>query len=325
MKEGLAIKYYASFISIMTVLKVSAKSFQNKELDTVEYITSFSRIKEIINRYGITNTLRAAFRSSNNFNFSTFGLNLLKSVYTPKTKKTVVYTAIEITNRCPYNCRGCYIDPQKKQTNYIMPEALLRKTINELSYSALILIQGGEPFANDTVDMIYRVLRDYPDQAFILVTNGVYISKNGIGDFAQLNNIVWTISINGTEGVNDQSRFSGGFKCAIKAMQLIREAQQYFTPVVTVSKRNIVSATSEEFVTQMANLGAKEIKYLVLKDPSSGEQLTLKELNYFDEYTKKYNKYLFTTFTRYEFEGFEIIDPYGIRRKDRTGNDNTLA
>ena len=291
---------------------------------TVEYLASMNTVADLVGRYGIINLIRVAMRAPKNLNFSDSGIQLFKNVYFPKVQKKYLSTVIEFTNNCPYDCDGCYIDSEQRKNDYFMPESLLRETISSLQNHAFILIAGGEPIRKSSADYLYNVLKDYPDQAFILVTTGVYISQHGVGDFGNLNNIVWSISINGMENINDEFRFKGSHKHAIQAMRNIRKAQQYFLATTTLSRKNAEDATSDEFVNMLSAEGVKEIKYLILRDPESEHQLSMREVEHYKEKTKKFNHLLFTTFTIHEADGYKIIDPYGSIRLDRTGRDQLI-
>jgi MoaA/NifB/PqqE/SkfB family radical SAM enzyme len=321
MKESALKKYFFYAYSVSAYVGVALSGHFN-ERQSHRYFIDSKTVKNIYRQYGFVNILRAAIRVPKNLNLSTTGYQLFKNAYFPKCKKTALSTSIEITNNCPYRCKGCYIDIEKKKSDFFMSENILRQTIESLSHSTFILIQGGEPLQKNSVDMLYKVLKDYPDQIFVIVTTGVYISKYGIGKFAELNNILWSISINGTEDINDAVRFKGSFKHAINAMDQIREAQQYFVATVTLSKDNVEDATSEAFVKLLALKGVKEIRYLILREADN--QLSLDEVEYYEKKTKEYNKYLFCNFCVDNIEDYCVIDPDGSQRDDRTGYDHTL-
>lgn len=322
MKESKFKKYYYYAHSVGAYIYVAITG-RFKEQQSHKYFIDSRTIKDIYKQYGFINIIRAAMRVPKNLNLSTTGLQLFRNAYFPKTKKTVLSTSIEITNNCPYRCQGCYIDVEKKKLDYFMSEEVLRNTIESLSNSTFILIQGGEPLHKNSVDMLYNVLKDYPEQIFVLVTTGVYISKFGLGKFANLNNILWSISINGTEEINDKMRFKGSFQHAISAMDLIRQAQQYFVATVTLSKNNIENATSEKFILLLAKKGVKEIRYLILRGVIE-KQLSLDEIELYEKRTKRYNKHVFCNFCVDNLEDYSVVDPYGNQRIDRTGYDHTL-
>lgn len=322
MKENIFLKSYYYAYSIVAYLYLFVKR-RLKKHDSHHYFVNFSTLMRFYNEYGLLNIIRALIRVPQNLNLSKSGIVLFNNSYFPKNKKTALTTSIEITENCPYRCNGCYIDINNKKSRYFMSEDLLRKTIESLSYSTLILIQGGEPLQKNSVDLLYKVLKDYPHQSFVLVTTGEYISKNGIGNFAKLSNILWSISINGTEELNDKIRFKGSYKYATKAMDIIRSQQQYFIATVTLSKDNIENATSEIFIMTLADKGVKEIRYLLLRD-SSDLQLSLDTVDFYHQKVKKYNKYVFLNFWCDELVDYCVIDPYGNKRIDRTGYDHTL-
>lgn len=322
MKESVLMKYYYYIYSVIGYIWVAFIG-RFKKRNSHDYFIDSKTLIDIYNQYGLINIIRALYRVPQNLNLSTTGLKLFKNAYFPKVKKTVLSTSIEITNNCPYRCKGCYISLSKKKSSYFMTEDILRKTIQDYSHSTFILIQGGEPLQKNSVDILYNVFKDYPEQIFVIVTTGVYLSKYGIGKFKNLNNILWSISLNGTEKINDEIRFKGSFKHALNAMDEIRKVQQYFVATVTLSKDNIKDATSEKFISLLANKGVKEIRYLILRDNTSN-QLSLEEIEFYENVTKKYNKYLFCNFCIDSLEDYSVIDPYGEKRMDRTGKDHTL-
>lgn len=322
MKETLLKKYTYFAYSLGGYAHVALNNLW-KEQEAHGYFVSSKTINTMYKKYGLMNMTRALVRAPKNLNFSTTGVTLFKNAYFPETKKTVLSTSIEITTNCPYRCSGCYLSEEQKKSDFFMSEEDLRKTISTHLHSTFILIQGGEPLQKNSVDMVYNVLKDFPNQIFVIVTTGVYISKYGLGKFKNLGNILWSISINGPKEINDNLRFKGSHKHAMNAMENIREAQQYFVATVTISKDNVEEATSEEFILSLSKKGVKEIRYIILRD-NKEKQLSLEEIEYFEESTRKYNKYLFTNFCSDDMEDYSVIDPYTNKRIDRTGYDHTL-
>lgn len=323
MKESKFKKYWFYIYMVYLYCKVAILWRIKGEHISHHYFIDSKTIDKFYKEYGLKNILGAIIRIPQNLNLSTTGFQLFKNAYFPKVKKTVLSTSIEITNNCSYKCYGCYINIDKKKSSFVMSEINLRQTIESLSHSTFILIQGGEPLQEHTSDMLYQVLKDFKEQIFVIVTTGVHLSKNGLGNFQKLNNILWSISINGTRKTNDEIRFKGSFKHAIKAMENIRKAQQYFVTTVTLSRKNIENATSKKFILFLAKKGVKEIRYLILRE-SIENQLTLHEINIYEHKVKKYNKYIFCNFCVDELIDYSVIDPYGNVRIDRTGKDHTL-
>lgn len=320
MKENIILKYYYYAIALFRYF-ILASTRSKKRTRIVKSLIETKTVEEMYRRYGLINLLRVLYRAPKNLNFSTSAITLFKNVYIPEINKTALSVSLEVTNNCPHRCSGCYIDVNKKKSEYFMPEHLLRKTIASLQHNEFILIQGGEPCSKKYMDTLYNVIKDFKRQAFAICTSGAYIGEFGIGKFSKLNNVVWAISINGTRDVNDKVRFKGSYDYAVKAINHIRNAQQYFVVSTTVSQVNIESATSEDFVMEMVRLGVKEIKYWVLRGPNKKISLSNADIEYWSAYTRRYNKYIFTTFSLGQPEGYCVVDPYGNMRLDRTGYD----
>ena len=141
------------------------------------------------------------------------------SVLTKKYFDTPKVIQIEITNRCPYNCAGCYKSKKTKDMNL----DVFRKVINEAVTINVksIMFNGGEPMVVENLkEMINYVNHRIPITIF---TSGYNIDEKWI-DFFMVHNVRLYISINGsTDQVNSLSR--DGYSIAMTAMKLIRKSK----------------------------------------------------------------------------------------------------
>jgi MoaA/NifB/PqqE/SkfB family radical SAM enzyme len=283
---------------------------------TSERLTSLTTLFGFFQRYGYWNSVRALWRAKNNFD-GDYLISLVKAAYAPTNKKNDIYSIIEVTNNCPFDCEGCYV-PDRRSKNF-MSKDLLRSSIERVSGSAIILIQGGEPLQKTYIKDLVDVLLEFPEQVFTIVTSGVYISRNGMGNLLDLKSTMFAISINGLEETNDSYRFNGSFKFSVDAMEKLRDAGRYFVPVVTLSKSNYLEATSKEFLTLLSQSGAKDVKYLIEESGREGLRLSAADLDVAKERARCLGNLLFTTFNKAGTENVMIINPYGRSRNDRTG------
>ena len=115
------------------------------------------------------------------------------SVLTKKYFDTPKVIQIEITNRCPYNCAGCYKSKKTKDMNL----DVFRKVINEAVTINVksIMFNGGEPMVVENLkEMINYVNHRIPITIF---TSGYNIDEKWI-DFFMVHNVRLYISINGS-------------------------------------------------------------------------------------------------------------------------------
>ena len=289
---------------------------------TAAALTAISNQLEFVIRYGLLNTLRAIYRSGKDID-GDYAINLARSAYNPKDKKTSTYSIIEVTNNCPFDCQGCYVPDRR--SSYRMSKELLIESIERLSHAAIILIQGGEPLSSKHAPHLIDALLRFPRQLFVIVTNGVYISRYGMKGLEDLPSPIFAISINGTKDMNDTLRFKGSYVAAMKAMDTLRKAGRYYLPVVTLSKPNLLDATSKEFLVSLSRAGAKDVRYLVEESPRLDVRLSKDDLKLAKHRTRLFGHLLFTTFNEYGADNIAVIDPYGRLRDDRTGYEKEIV
>lgn len=177
---------------------------------------------------------------------------------------TMALVNIWVTNFCNLNCSYCY-EKEKKET--YLKEELLTPIIDfikkiEDDNALAINFHGGEPLLN------FEVIKKIVAQSklenifadFSLTTN-LLLMNNEIADYVSSNHIYLSISLDGTEHVNDINRIDknnrGTYKKVIKKLNILKKYNIPFRTRMTVTPFTINYLY--ESVTHLINIGCKEI------------------------------------------------------------------
>ena len=198
-----------------------------------------------------------------------------------------------ITSSCNLHCAGCYARavhscadtaPVKQlsteEWDHIFEEA------EELGIS-FILLAGGEPM----------IRRDVIEKAgnrqkimFPIFTNGTLLDDTYIRMLKKNRNLVPIFSIEGKEKQTDTRRGEGVYEKVFSAMEKMQKEKLLFGSSVTVTRKNLEEATSDDFISDLAERGCKAL-FFVEFVPISSELHSLapgdKEREYLTERLEK--------------------------------------
>ncbi len=167
----------------------------------------------------------------------------------------VPYTIlIDPTSACNLKCTGCWAGEYSKHDE-LEPELLDRilQEAKELGIYAIVM-SGGEPF-------VYPYLTDiaakHNDMSFMIYTNGTRIDDNMVDRLQALGNIAPAFSMEGWEDATDARRGKGIFKKIISAMDRLRERGVLFGASVTITRHNVETVTSDEFIDFLIDKGVR--------------------------------------------------------------------
>jgi MoaA/NifB/PqqE/SkfB family radical SAM enzyme len=188
---------------------------------------------------------------------------------------------ISVTNACNLACQGCWVS-QSHPPKGIAP-GTLDNLINESKAmgSCFFGILGGEPLLHDG---LFEVFAKHPDCYFLLFTNGTLITDDVAKEMRRIGNISPLISIEGLEEVSDVRR--GGENVYQQSMMGLANCtrNRLVTGVATsVCKSNIDDLASEQFVDDLAALGAHYLWYYIYRpvgpDPTPALALDPEQVN----------------------------------------------
>ncbi|MFL0195593.1 radical SAM protein [Clostridium sp. WILCCON 0269] len=180
--------------------------------------------------------------------------------------------------RCNLSCRGCYASSYSKEDD--IPEKEVDRIIKEARTLGIyfFVILGGEPFINDYMLNIYK---KYNDCMFVPFSNGTLFDEKLADRIKELGNILPMFSVEGFEEETDIRRGKGVFKDVMSAMELLKERGVLFGVSTAVSRYNVDTVISDEFIDMLVGKGAKMGWYFIFmpvgKKPDVNLMLTPKQ------------------------------------------------
>lgn len=199
---------------------------------------------------------------------------------------------ISPTMQCNLRCKGCYASDLLSAPK--MPIEEVDRIIGEARDLGIyyIIVLGGEPFFYKEMLDIYE---KYSDMIFTPFTNGTMIDEETADRLAKLGNVVPMLSVEGEEEETDGRRGKGTYKKVMHAMDLLNERGILFGVSTAVTRANIDSVLSDEFVDKIVAKGAKINWYFLFmpvgcEKPDFHMMLTPKQRIYLGHRTSEIRK-----------------------------------
>jgi len=161
---------------------------------------------------------------------------------------------ISPTMNCNLSCEGCY------SKNHPREDEAAIETFDSFIASAvgmgvfLFVVTGGEPFLLPRLIDIYRKNRGV---FFLAVTNGTLIDEDTAARLGSLGNVFPVVSIEGSQAETDARRGEGVYRKVLDCMQRLKKAGVPFGFSSVVTKSNISTLGSSEFIRDMITRGCK--------------------------------------------------------------------
>jgi MoaA/NifB/PqqE/SkfB family radical SAM enzyme len=159
---------------------------------------------------------------------------------------------LSVTGDCNLHCPHCYAGGYAKEH---MPIDLAERIISEACELgvAMFVITGGEPLLYPE---FFAMARETPHVPFLTFTNGTlmpdFLADGGAGA-----NMLWAVSVDGPKRWNDARRGEGTFDLACEAMEALSAQRLPFGFSATLSRDNLIAATSHSFIASMALRGCR--------------------------------------------------------------------
>jgi len=178
---------------------------------------------------------------------------------------------LSMTSRCNLACRGCYMKTIRSGQAREMSPDRIRSIIAEASDLgvSIVVLAGGEPLIRCAE--ISALARTHPRILFAVFSNGLLIDEAAARGLAQTKNIVPILSVEGFRDETDNRRGAGVYEQILDACARLKHNGIFFGCSVTVTGNNCGLVTSERFVAEMHNAGARVFVFVeyVPVDPST--------------------------------------------------------
>jgi MoaA/NifB/PqqE/SkfB family radical SAM enzyme len=181
-----------------------------------------------------------------------------------------------ITNRCNLNCRGCYNNSLRAQSDGELDTARTIGILNEAKELGIsfIVVAGGEPFVrNDFLEIV----KAFPDMIFLVFTNGTLIDGVLLEEIKKHKNIVPLISIEGHSEETDLRRGEGIYSRLGTVMEKLNKSSVFFGTSLTITRQNFNLITEDSFAAELVKKGCKlffYIEYTAIAEGTGGWVLT---------------------------------------------------
>ena len=166
---------------------------------------------------------------------------------------------LDPTSACNMKCKGCWAAEYGHQQNLTLDE--MRSIVSQAKElgTHFYMFTGGEPLIrkND----IITLCEENPDCAFMAYTNGTLIDDAFCDEVIRVGNLMFALSMEGSEASNDDRRGEGAYRDTIKAMETLRRHKCLFGISVCYTRKNLDYVTSEEFLDTMIGYGVKYAWY----------------------------------------------------------------
>ncbi len=160
------------------------------------------------------------------------------------------FVVVSPTSQCNLFCEGCYANSSKKEKSHLDFDVFSRIIEEKAKFwgSYLTVISGGEPLMwRSSGKGLLDLLKKFPDNYFMMYTNGTLIDEKMAEDIAAAGNLTPSVSLEGFEKETDERRGKGTFKKIMTAFENLRRVGVPFGVSLTVTRRNAETLVSDRF------------------------------------------------------------------------------
>ncbi len=166
---------------------------------------------------------------------------------------------LDPTSACNLHCTGCWAAEYGNRLNLSFDEIDSIITQGKELGVYMYIYTGGEPMVRKR-DLI-ALCHKHQDCQFLAFTNGTLIDEEFTNEMLEVKNFIPAISVEGFEDATDGRRGKGTFQRVVSAMDLLKRKKLPFGISCCYTSQNLDSISSEAYVDQMVEWGAKFVWY----------------------------------------------------------------
>ena len=158
------------------------------------------------------------------------------------------------TSACNMHCKGCWSGTYGDR--YELSYEGMDKIVTEGKALGihLYMMTGGEPLVRKAD--ILKLAAKHSDVEFAIYTNSTLIDRLFCEEASKLGNLIFMLSIEGTQKTNDDRRGAGHYNAVMNAMSLLKEHGLIFGTSICYTSKNIEAVTDDEFFKLLIDCGA---------------------------------------------------------------------
>ena len=159
------------------------------------------------------------------------------------------------TMACNMHCVGCWSGTYGHKANLTFEEMDKIVTEGKELGVYLYMMTGGEPMVRKAD--ILKLCEKHHDCFFAAYSNSTLIDEELCQKIAELGNLTFMLSIEGTPETNDARRGDGHYAAVMKAMDLLKKYGIVYGTSICYTRDNIEAVTSDEFLRFIAEKGSR--------------------------------------------------------------------
>lgn len=172
-----------------------------------------------------------------------------------KYKTNIPYVVLfDPTSACNMHCEGCWSGTYGHKDNLSYDDMNKIVTESKALGDHMFLLTGGEPMVRKKD--VFKLAKEHNDCEFGIFTNSTFIDEEVCKECVSLGNIIFFLSIEGTEATNDARRGDGHYQTVLKAMDLLHKHGLLYATSICYTKYNIDAVTSDAFFKLLEDKGA---------------------------------------------------------------------
>ena len=177
------------------------------------------------------------------------------------------------TSACNKHCVGCWAADYENHLNLTYDEldSFVGQARDLGTY--LFMLTGGEPLVRKKD--VLKIARKYNNCLFNIFTNASLVDEAFCKEVQELGNIVFSISVEGSEESNDARRGEGSYQEVMDAMDLLREHGLLFGTSTAYTRYNVDEVSSDEYLDNIINHGARWAWYFHYMPVGAGAEADL--------------------------------------------------
>ena len=162
---------------------------------------------------------------------------------------------LDPTSACNLHCTGCWAAEYGNKLNLTFDEIDDIITQGKKLGVYIYIYTGGEPMVRK--DDLIALCNKHSDCEFLCFTNATLIDEDFADQMLRVKNFVPAISVEGFEEATDGRRGDGVFQKVRRAMEILKARKLPFGTSCCYTSANLDSISSEEFVDELIEWGAK--------------------------------------------------------------------
>ena len=177
------------------------------------------------------------------------------------------------TSACNKHCVGCWAADYGNSLNLTYEEMDRLVTEGSELGCHLYMLTGGEPLVRKR-DVI-RLAEAHNDCLFNIFTNASLIDQEFCDDVKRVGNIVFSVSLEGTEDSNDGRRGDGSYQEVMRAFDLMRKNGLLFGTSTAYTRANTEMVSSDEYFDTIIAKGCRWAWYFHYMPVGEGASVDL--------------------------------------------------